>query len=334
LSVRSSVCCPSKLGAQIDGCPSSAPTPGAKHKQYDKYLKHGIFCFMNRSPLKSFTRGIPEANERTPAFIAATEGNGIIPQTWGNVASALIERGITGTSSVAVCDFLGISAEMLRDPAIITRTAEDVEDLEYSLIDKWAKEYAQAHQKDEHPFREQLTEAKAQWQVEDNETKAQALQQQFDDLRQQERDIRASLSGDRREMFQKRIEATKDVRKQEDIVAMLEDAYSSGYVVSLDNFVETLFSVSCQVSFSEEELTSILHEVLDDFLRSHLGNAEDLPAREIIFGGREIQATEELMESSLYRRPREYGRARWESISDLFIAPRHDELPLFTGNER
>lgn len=290
---------------------------------------------MNREPLRSFTRGIPEAVEQTPAFVASLEGGDLtIPQTWGNVASAIIERGIVEPNPGAMCDFLGINEEDLRDPGVIAKGDYQVDDLAFQLIDKWTGDYAWAHKDDTHPYKDFLLNAKEQWAVEDNKEHSKQLRDQLDALRDQERAIKAELKSSGNHSFSAVEEATRDIRRQRDIVDMQEAAYAFGYVVSLPEFAQALFSDVCLESFSENELTRALNDALQLLINVRLTNAQDLPASQIVLGLYEIDSVLQTLHNTLEQHPYEYGQAMWDSICDLFIAPMHTELALFAGNEK
>lgn len=290
---------------------------------------------MNREPLRSFTRGIPEAVEQTPAFVASLEGNDrTIPQTWGNVASAIIERGITEPNPGAVCDFLGIEPEDLRNPSIIAKGDYDVDDLEFRLTDKWARDYAFAHKDDSHPYKDFLQNAKEQWAVKDAEERTKALRAQSEILRDQHRAIRVEINSSGSHTFSQLHEATADIRRQRDIVDMQEAAYAFGYVVSLPEFVQTLFSDTCLQSFSENELASALNDALQLLINVRLTNAQDLPADQVLLGQCEIESVLQALERTLKQRPYDYGQTMWDAVCDLFTAPMRSKLPLFAGNEK
>lgn len=68
---------------------------------------------MNKDPLRSLSRGIVDAVERSPAFVAMTEGNGVVPMSWGNLGSQLVKLGIVEPSVDAVCDFFQSNPKIL-----------------------------------------------------------------------------------------------------------------------------------------------------------------------------------------------------------------------------
>ncbi len=287
-----------------------------------------------KDPLRKFTRGIPEAVEHNDAFRAMFTDDRVIPHSFGSIASALVENDAVEPTVEAVCAFLHVEVQDLRNPTIVISDSWSLEGFQETLCRDWANEYKAAHADDEHPYLDYLRQAINGWEHEEGEDKAEELYAKCDELREQERAIRAKFPGDGREAFDARRAATKQIRAEQDLLFMRARAYDSGLLVDCAVLFETLMGFEGKSSFSFEELMQVFQGAYKVAVRNLLSNEDVIAASDVVFDRDIIEDVISKLDRRLASRPRLYAEAKWAEIEHVFVAPRPEDHFLFAGNEK
>lgn len=283
--------------------------------------------------MNGFSRRILGAVERDPAFNAMFADHKVIPNTWGNVASQLVEQGFVEPTSEAVCDFLGITNEDLRKAEVVITQDHHVRAIERRLTDHWRGEYRELHAGDQHPYLDYLIQSFDAYKVEDSEAKADALYDAASTLNEQTRAIQTEAydSGKPRDEVR---ELTRDIGRQYDVVRQRAGVYASGTVLPLDKFVEIVVGYQPNESFGAGEIMQVLRRMIDKNLLSGFPQVPNETVADVIVGRHEIDDFIDELEHRLYCRPRDYAQDKWEAIRPIFRAQDYRDHPLFAGTEK
>jgi hypothetical protein len=284
------------------------------------------------------SRKITGAVERDPAFNAMFSDDRAIPNTWGNLASQLVEQGFIEPTSQAVCDYLGITPEDLQNPRLSIQNIGDVERVHSRLTRRWQEEYEAAEPAyGADGYVEHLQEAVIGWHVDDGPEQAVGMWQRVSQLNEEAKAIsrQAREAGKSRDERQK---LTADLDMEYDLESQKAQAYQSGTVVSLDVFVATMLGhePSQPAAHTKQEVLQAISGMIDDCIMAHY-NVELLPTatlEKVMIGAYEIGYVLDRLEAITMGRAHDYSEQRWAEISHLFWAPSYKDHPVFAGTEK
>ncbi|MCX6727190.1 MAG: hypothetical protein NTX11_00025 [Candidatus Saccharibacteria bacterium] len=276
---------------------------------------------MGRDPLRSLTRGISEAVEHDPAFIAMTEGNGVIPMSWGNLGSQLMELEIVGPSVEAVCDFLSIDSEELRDPEIVISHQGHIVTFRQRLTDKYEQRYRAEHG----PFAQLDTQhflaVRETWKVDDSKERAESL---VVGLREEARAIEQLND---QEEYRSR-------RRALDFRALEYSALKSGYALSAADLVREALSFDGLQYFTQADIVKAISSTLDEIIyKNHLMDS-DVLLKDVTIGDNEVGIFLQMLRHTFSGRMREGVDAQWKPIGALLMPGSIYKHPLLAGNEK
>ncbi len=277
---------------------------------------------MPKDPLRHLTRGIAEAVEHTPAFIAMTEGNGVIPTTWGDLASRLVEADIIEPSIEEVCDFLSLEPEDLRDSRLVIADRQTANLFEGFIIRKYKDRFAAQHEERAKTDIEALNDLFETWRVDDGEERADRLQAEISI------DAKAlrEHTDDQEEQWKQRTELN--------IKCMMRDAYGSGYAVGMEELVATLLSRSDLDYFTLGNIAEALASIAESACYEYRLDEEDVSATDIVVGKKALVDLMNSLEGQFRTHMRTAAEAHWETIRPFIYASRLRDHFLFAGNEK
>lgn len=276
---------------------------------------------MGRDPLRSLTRGIAEAVERDPAFVAMTEGNGVVPMSWGNLGSQLMELGIVEPSVEAVCDFLSIEPEDLRDPNIVIEHHGHVSTFRQRLSNKYEEQFRSEHGPSAQRDADHFLALRESWRVEDGKDRADGL---VPALREEANAIDSLTDQD---------EYTAR-RRALNLRALEHRALKSGYVLSAADLVRAALSYDSPQYFSQEDIVKALSSTLDNIIYDNNLLDSDVLLEEVIIGGNEVGYFLRSLQHTFSNRMREGADAQWRPIESLLMPGSIYKHPLLAGNEK
>ncbi len=280
---------------------------------------------MNRDPLRSLSRGMKEAVEQDPAFVAMTEGNGVVPMSWGNLASQLLELGIVESSAedsvAAVCEFLSITPEYLRDPRIVISDYSDVQLLRNTLTEKHEKQYRSEHGSSAQHDIKYFLALREGWRVEDGGEKADKLPPV---LNEEAKAIDALT--DRDEYTARRIALN--------LLGLEYRALKSGYVLTTADLVRVALSYDSPQYFIQEDVIKALNSTLESIVYDNDLCDSEVLLEDVIIGGNEVGRFIQSLHYTFSRRMRECADAQWQPIESLLMPGSIYNHPLLAGNEK
>lgn len=276
----------------------------------------------DRDPLSRFSsRRISQAVEGGPAFDAMFTESRLIPTTWGNLASQLVERGIVGPTPSATCDFLGIDQKQLGDPRVIFTNPQEFAEFYTRLATRWEDKYRKAHSQAGKGFADYINSASESWKVEDGKEKASAVQSEIDPLGPQLKTVR-----DER--------AFTELSQRIELLRLKRDAFSSGQAVGLNEFVQTVWTYEGEALFNDGELAGAVESMMYDLQIGYLYSGLDVPTSEIVLGRKQINEFKSMLRDTFVARVSRHVKGRWNEIEPLLTAQPYSEHPLFAGYEK
>jgi hypothetical protein len=278
---------------------------------------------MRKDPLRHLTRGLAEAVEHTPAFMAMTEGNGVIPQTWGNLASELVEAGVVEPTLEAVCDFLYITPDNLKDPRLLVANHYDAQVFEAGLANKYEAHYREQYGPLAQADVQRMLGFKELWKVDNGKEEADRLQQEITEAGR----ARAAMPdpADSQEWAKHTLAI--------DLKCIERDAYHDGYVVRLDEFAATMLSIEGLGYFTPAEMALAVNATLESLTYRHYLD-KDVPVVDITIGNDEIEDFFYSLKDSFDRKMRADIQQKWGLIGPFIFAGRIKDYPLIAGSER
>ncbi len=249
-----------------------------------------------------------------------TEGNGVVPMSWGNLGSQLMELGIVEPSVEAVCDFLSIEPEDLRDPYIVIEHHGHVSTFRQRLSNKYEEQFRSEHGPSAQRDADHFLALRESWRVEHSNDRADGL---VEALRKEANAIDGLTDQDE---YAARSSALN--------LRVLEHrALKSGYVLSAADLVRAALSYDSPQYFSQEDIVKALSSTLDNIIYDNLLDANAL-LEKVIIGGIEVGYFLNSLQYTFSDRMREGADAQWKPIGALLMPGTIYEHPLLAGNEK
>lgn len=269
--------------------------------------------------MRHLTRGLAEAVPHDPTFVAMTEGNGVIQTTWGDLASRLVEAGVVEADSVAICDFLCITHEQLRDPGLVfAQYGDDTtfrNQVEQRVEEDHVAQFAAIAKSDN----DKLVANSEQWNVEHSESKVAELQAEIE----ADREVLLEYKGDDYWLARARV-VLKDLHRS---------AVESGVCVNLTDFVSEVLSAQDLQYFTYANVIHAIECVVDMiFSRNNLDR--NVAAAEVFLGRRQIIDFNNALVGVFRRRIHDEQLKRWDAIAGHIYAGSIYDHPLLAGAER
>ncbi len=278
---------------------------------------------MGRDPLRSLTRGISDAVEHDPTFTAMIEGHGrgVVPMSWGNLGSQLMELGIVEPSVEAVCDFLSIEPDDLRDPYIVIGHQGHVSTFRQMLSTKYEERYRSEHGSNALSDTEHFLALRESWRVEDGEDRADDL---VVALREEANAIDSVIDQD---------EYTSR-RRALNLRALEYRALKSGYALSAADLVREVLSFDGPQYFTQADIVKALSSTLDEIIYNNHLMGSDVLLEEVIIGDNEVGIFLQMLQHTFSRRMEEGAITQWKPIGALLMPGSIYNHPLIAGNEK
>ncbi len=295
-------------------------------------------------PFKTLSRGVAAAAENTPAVVAMRAGESIIPNTWGHVASQLVEMNEVEPTVEAVCDFLMITPDDLRSDRLDIHSGWGTIARGYfnKLQNRMGAEYVQAHAGHLERFLAHIDRVSEGWQIEDGPARYEVIQkiiernteegQRLDD---QARATMARLirGAKRTDEDERAIEAHLKHRLEQNLLCTYRDAAYDGKVTTLADFIGTMLNYPDQTFWSEEDILAVIKVVVDQIAHERFLDGVDAKVESVHIGQADIDTFKAVLQGSFDRKAWLYALARWERIRPLFFTPDPRSHPLLSGRE-
>jgi hypothetical protein len=287
-----------------------------------------------KDPVLHLSRRVQDAHERDPAFETMRNSSShVIPNTWGNVASQLVELGAVEPDPAAVCEFLGITAVDLANSSLTITRGEHVDAIKDRLVDRWTREYEGSHLGEGERDIAYFEEAAKAWEIDEElgATQGDELSAEYTRLARQVDAIWEKAEGGELTADQEAEREALNLRKN--ILWRHSEACYSGLVVRLDTFLQTILAHDDNDALSQADLLLLLNA---DVLRGchlvdYVGRA---PANEVYLGRTEVEAFVNGLSYAVANRSIQYAERKWKAIRSIFRAPYYKEHPLFAGGEK
>jgi hypothetical protein len=300
-----------------------------------------VFFISMKDPRTQFTRGIAEAVESTPAFEAMFSRSQIIPTTWGNLASQLVEGGHVEPTLDAARDFLGITVEEINDPTILGSSPYGYDHagaVKRLAEQRWANEYQELHRDDDQGYLNYLSGQVDQWHV-DDDGQADQLRAQIDAVDLQVDTAMAEASAAYRQMDPKTRMPQRDemfaeadrLEQQAAILTLRHDALLSGVAVPFNDFAASILAYDGERVPSQERLMLALGDVVENLIDDYFRRSPEVRTDEVVLGESQISEFMAALERQQRDAIRAYADAKWQTVEHLFYAGDYREHPLFTG---
>lgn len=270
-----------------------------------------IYGIMNKDPFRGMTRGIPDAVEQTPAHQAMLAGQRYVPTTFGDLASKLVEQGEIAPAVDAVCDYLAITPEELKDPTIHFSDAWEAEEFTDTLHKRWTHEYVTTEGPKGKAFDDYLVESAGAWT--DNSLPAVAV----------------SLE---EEIATAPFPETTEEGRQLALKELRASVYRSGLAVAPDTLVATALSFE-EAPFSSGEIISEAAAVIEDVSILH-GLDGDTRVSDIVLGEQHVEEFRSFLAHRFKRKANAYASQKIAPIVELITPPNADEHFLHIGGEK
>lgn len=274
---------------------------------------------MNTDPFRRLTRGVVEAVPNDPEFQAMRSGQRIIPTTWGNLASKLVEDEIVEADPQAVADFLVIDRTDLVNPRYAIKDDIDINDFFQRLNERIEIEYrAEFGPKAQHDANK-LDENRAKWTVSDTQ----------DEIEELDEKISGAIK-----VLEDRSEDEYWLKLQElRILQMQRKALRSGVAVKLPDFAADIIKTEGLQYFSQEDIVASIANAIDGVAHKFSIDRET-PARNLVLGAQEVNQFFSSLHWMFDSRIRHQVEARWDVIEGyLYARPAHKH-PILTGTEK
>ncbi len=280
----------------------------------------------DKDPTRVFTRGIPEAVTGGPFYERSLQGGGLVPSTWGDCASRLVEADLVEPTVEAVCDFLFIEPSDLSDPRVYFTDSFIASGYFSNIKKRWEEEFAKEYGEQAKVHDEYLqNKIQTDWTApEDADAQAKGIQSKISELLESRRG---------------RQDADPDAEvsnREIDLMCLKRDALYSGVAVPMDTFAQAVLGDAEDPFFTPTERAKALSEMIEDDrnLREVVYDYPDIPASDVIIGEDQIDEYRMCLKAFWRDRQIEYVETKWGAVKPIFIAPSYKELPLFTGTEQ
>jgi hypothetical protein len=279
----------------------------------------------NPDPFRQLSRHTNDALENTPEVMAMRAGERYIPQTWGSLASAVVEAGLVEPDIEAVCEFLNIYPEALAMPDIVIETETQVWKLQDAFTAGKKEKLAQEQGSLANKYDSYVRVALEDYAVEDHEAVG-AQYSMFQNI--------VSSSNEIEQMDPALDPAEWDRLEQESgLLRLKRNAISSGLAIGLDEFTQLVFSSGEDTFFTETELAQVLLSVIGNLESEYyIRLIEDLPLSHVTLGKSEVGDFFRELRYTFMMRIEQQVQEQWEEVEKL-MRTRGREHPAITGEE-
>jgi hypothetical protein len=280
----------------------------------------------NPDPFRHLSRHTNDAVGNTPEVMAMRSGERYIPQTWGNLASLVVEAGLVEPDIEAICDFFNIEPWALQMPDVVITSEQDVWKLQDAFNAGKKEKLAQEQGGLAGEYDKYMREALEDYVVEDHEAVG-AQYTMFQNI--------VSSSNEIEQMDPKLDPADWDRLEQESgLLRLKRNAISSGLAIGLDEFTKLVFSSGESTFFTETELAQVLLSVIGDLESEYyLRNTKELPAAHVTLGKTETDSFFRALRYTFMRRIERQISEEWSEVEKL-MRTRGSEHPAITGEEQ
>lgn len=274
---------------------------------------------MKRSPLGGLSRGLKDAVMHDPEFMSMTEGNPVVPTTWGDLASRLVENGDVEPDIEAICAFLMIEPEQLRDATIIFENVDQAAHYEHRCAEKQREEFRAAYGTAARSDHERFVSIVDMWKIEDGKERADVLH--------------AEIVVDDKALSELGREEYWTAKRRLMLKVLERDALASGYRVQLTEFVSTMLSTENRDYFTNNQVVEAINDMIDTLM--YLYRLDDeTQASEIWISHKLIQHFLNGLYHQFTRANETQIRARWDILSKFIYTNSIYDHPLLAGNEK
>ena len=242
-------------------------------------------------------------------------GEKMVPTTWGNLASQVVEAGYVQPEPEAVAEFLMIPRERLQSSAMAFRHMGEVYEYGHMLRERGKQEFWEQARERQQAFAAYLKQGSQSWKVPDIAAKVSETNDEIEE-------------GIERMQGEGVDESEMDDQLQP--LYLKRDAYETGMATSPDDVMALAFGYEGEPVHTDTELLKAVRQTIERVV-NHCGPGSKVKSSDICLDSRDLQAFFNELHVSLHERARSYATQRARQVERFYLPPHSSEYALLSG---